>query len=88
MKMFRSHLLAIGVLASLPGSAFAAQAELNSTPVQGATISSNDDSSPGEAFIVNDSNEEVINAVGGGATNISNTKDVVLNYNSNGVNGG
>ena len=88
MKMFRSHLLAIGVLASLPGSAFAAQAELNSTPVQGATISSNNDSSPGEAFIVNDSNEEVINAVGGGTTNISNTKDVVLNYNSNGVNGG
>jgi hypothetical protein len=83
MKTFRSHFLAIGVLASVPGAALAAQNELNNTPGSGATISSNTDASAnGEAFVVNDAGQEIINAAGGGTTSISNSNDVVLNYDS------
>ena len=82
MKTFRSHYLAIGVLASVPGAAWAAQTELNPTPQQGATITSNNDASGGEAFIVNDATDNVINAVGGGTTAINNLNNVVLNYDS------
>ena len=83
MKTFRSHLLAIGVLVSVPGSALAVQEELNPNIGNGVTITSNSDASGGEAFIVNDAGDNVINAVGGGTTAINNSNNVVLNYDSN-----
>ena len=83
MKTFRSHYLAIGVLVSVPGSALAVQNELNGPTGNGATISSNTDASAnGEAFVVNDAGQEIINATGGGTTAISNSNDAVLNYDS------
>jgi hypothetical protein len=83
MKTFRSHYLAIGVLASVPGSALAVQQELNPSPTAGATITSNSDASQnGEAFIVNDAGQEVISATGGGFTSISNSNDTILNYDT------
>ena len=87
MKTFRSHFLAVGVLASVPGAALAAQNELNGVPTNGATITSNSDASAnGESFVVNDAGDQVINASGNGTTAISNSNDVVLNYDSD--NGG
>jgi hypothetical protein len=75
MKTFRSHYLAIGMLASVPGSALAVQNELNNPATAGATITSNSDGSQnGEAFIVNDAGEEVMSATGGGFTSISNSR--------------
>ena len=89
MKTFRSHLVLIGVLASVPGAALGAQVELNSAPGSGATISSNVDASAnGEAFIVNDSGEEIINAVGNAATTISNGNDVSISYDSDNAGAG
>ena len=87
MKTFRSHYLAIGVLASVPGAAMAVQNELNGVATSGATITSNNDASAnGEVFIVNDATDQVINAAGNVITSISNSNDVVLNYDSD--NGG
>ena len=86
MKTFRSHFLAIGVLASVPGTALALQNELNGAGTDGATITSNSDASVGESFTVNDGGDQIINATGGGTTAISNSNDVVLNYD--GDNGG
>lgn len=83
MKTFRSQYLAIGVLASVPGSALAVQNELNNPATAGATITSNSDASQnGEAFIVTDAGEEVISATGGGFTSISNSNDTILNYDN------
>ncbi|MDP9128790.1 MAG: hypothetical protein M3N35_00220 [Candidatus Binatota bacterium] len=83
MKTFRSHYLAIGVLASIPGPALALQQELNPAPASGATITSNNDASQnGEAFIVNDAGQEVISAAGGSFTSISNSNDTIINYDS------
>lgn len=85
MKTFRSHYLAIGVLASVPGSALAVQNELNTPTTNGATITSNSDGvQNGEAFIVNDAGDEVISATGGGLgfTSISNSNDTILNYDT------
>jgi hypothetical protein len=83
MKTFRSHYLAIGMLASVPGSALAVQNELNNSATAGATITSNSDGSQnGEAFIVNDAGEEVMSATGGGFTSISNSNDTILNYDA------
>jgi hypothetical protein len=88
MKTFRSHFLAIGVLASLPGTVLAAQNELNNAPTSGATITSNSDASGGESFTVNDAGETVINA-GNGITTISNRNNVTIDYDadSGGVGG-
>src|SRR5262245_48406463 len=86
MKTFRNHFLAIGVLASFPGTVLAG--ELNTSINDGATITSNDDNTGGESFTVTNANDTVINAVGDSGTAISNKKDVTINYNSAGANGG
>jgi hypothetical protein len=83
MKTFRSHYLAIGMLASVPGSALAVQQELNPAPTSGATITSNNDASGGESCVVNDAGDNSINATGGGTTAINNSSNVELNYDSN-----